>query len=190
MTNVCRIPQRVPTFAAMWEDIGRPHYLDLAHRLGVNPSTVRRWIKAGDAPRPVLLALYWLTRWGATDLDAELFNRAQVLQGLADSQARELMRARASLLALESALAVPSRGAALGLAHGRVLSLVYSNARTLADGQPLNERFQARDSSLIDDGPCQQGQRPGLVDEGPNVHYLRSGKPAPSAAASRPSTVP
>lgn len=62
----------------------------LAELVGVSTSTAYRWLAAGTAPRSVGLSLFWLTRWGAHTLDAELFNRATVYQGLAEAMSREL----------------------------------------------------------------------------------------------------
>jgi len=85
-----QIPRRVPAFGLLYEDLGRPHPSNLSAALGVDESTVRRWIKAQDAPRPALLALFWVTTWGASQLDAELFNRWQLSEGLCTALRAEL----------------------------------------------------------------------------------------------------
>lgn len=63
------IPRHLPPLSTMLDDIGRPSDLDLSRRLGVHPRTVRRWRRADAAPRPVLLALFWVTRWGVDAVD-------------------------------------------------------------------------------------------------------------------------
>jgi hypothetical protein len=43
------------------------------------------------------LSLFWLTQWGASALDVELFNRANTYQGLAEAMKRELSTMRAQI---------------------------------------------------------------------------------------------
>lgn len=93
------IPPCLPPLAVMLDDLGNPHPATLANHLGVDERTARRWQKAGDAPRPVLIALYWLTRWGRSALDAELTNRAATLAHLSECQSRELSLLRIALIA-------------------------------------------------------------------------------------------
>jgi predicted DNA-binding transcriptional regulator AlpA len=100
-----KIPRHLPPFMVLWEDIGRPHPATLADALGVDVRTVRRWIKAGHAPRPVALALYWLTRWGQSEIDAHLHDKARLLAGMVDSLTRELSALRNRLTQMETAQA-------------------------------------------------------------------------------------
>lgn len=39
-------------------------------------------MKTGHAPRPVLLSLFWLTRWGMSLVEAEALNLAQLHMGM------------------------------------------------------------------------------------------------------------
>jgi len=84
-----KAPRRLPTLADMIRDLeASPR--EVGHALDVSESTVYRWVNVGTAPRAPMLALYWLTRWGRSDIDAELWNRATVYQGLAQAMEREL----------------------------------------------------------------------------------------------------
>jgi len=85
-----KTPKHTPPLGVMLGDLGNPHPQQVARALGVGERTVRRWIAEDDAPRPVLLSLFWVTRWGAQWLDADLFNLAMAQMGLAQSLAREL----------------------------------------------------------------------------------------------------
>jgi predicted DNA-binding transcriptional regulator AlpA len=67
---------------------------DIAAALHVSQSTVYRWLTVGNAPRAPSLALYWMTRWGLSEIDAELCNAAAVYRGLAESLERELWQMR------------------------------------------------------------------------------------------------
>lgn len=94
----------MPALSVLLDDLGRPHPTSLARLLDVDTRTVRRWLKADSAPRPVLLALFWLTRWGQSEIDAELTDRAALLARLADASRRELLQARHRLAELEARL--------------------------------------------------------------------------------------
>ena len=77
----------------MVEDL-RAKPSDLSLYWGVSHSTVYRWLSVGTAPRPALLALYWCTRWGLSELDADTHNRAEVYKQLAQALELELWRQR------------------------------------------------------------------------------------------------
>lgn len=85
-----KLPKHTPPLGVMLADLGNPHPLHIARALGVNERTVRRWVSSDQAPRPVLLALFWLTRWGSQWLDADLFNLARTHIGLSEALQKEL----------------------------------------------------------------------------------------------------
>ena len=71
-----RLPGQVPPLSMMLDDIGRPTPRALARAFDVTERTARRWIATENAPLAVLLALFWLTRWGVSAIDAEAHNAA------------------------------------------------------------------------------------------------------------------
>lgn len=87
----------LPTFRAMSSDLGNPCPRRLARTLGVHPRTVERWTAADEAPRPVLLGLYWITHRGQHDLNAELHNRAPLYTAHIESVTAENARLRREL---------------------------------------------------------------------------------------------
>lgn len=169
-----RIPRAVPALSVLLDDLGRPHPTSLARLLDVDARTVRRWIRADSAPRPVILALFWLTRWGQDEIDAELSDRAALLGRLADAQAHQVLRLRHRVEELE---------ARFSSSPGRAL------ARVLTLCQPLYQGFKPGHPALVDDGPGQQGQRPRLVQELPHgrVHFV-SPWPSGTSTATTPAT--
>lgn len=99
-----RLPKATPCLSDMLADIGNPTPRALARALDVNPATVRRWISAGTAPQPALLALFWLTRWGRSSVDAEAHNAATMHAAHARELARELTLSRAQVARLRTLL--------------------------------------------------------------------------------------
>ena len=83
------MPKRFPTLADMIRDLNATPR-EVAKALDVGESTVYRWLSIGIAPKPAMLALFWLTRWGESQIDVELWNRANVYQGLASALERKM----------------------------------------------------------------------------------------------------
>lgn len=83
-------PRRLPLWELILADLGDPPPARVARVLGVGLSTVYRWKAAGGAPRAAQMALFWLTRWGRSMVDAQAVNDAQMAVGLVDSLQSEL----------------------------------------------------------------------------------------------------
>ena len=69
-----RLPTQLPPLWMLVDDIGRPSPRQLAKSLDVTERTVERWLKTDKAPRPVMFALFWLTRWGQHAVHCEAHN--------------------------------------------------------------------------------------------------------------------
>ncbi len=85
-------PKKFPPLGMMIADIGSPSATALAKCLDVTPRTVRRWIALDIAPKPVMMAIFWLTRWGRSQVDCKAVNDATMFAGLAKSLERENAR--------------------------------------------------------------------------------------------------
>lgn len=75
---------------------------EIARYLGVSLSTVQRWNRTGNVPRAVLLALFWQTRYGKSEMQtneanwvAQYFMKAQIAE-------REVERLRGVIEQLEA----------------------------------------------------------------------------------------
>jgi len=122
MLNRLPTPTQLPGLLAILDDIGNPTPPMLARALGVSPAAVRRWIQHDQAPRPVMLALFWVTRWGLSLADAEAINLARLRSDEAAAWRRDALAMRdelARVLAVgdfgcanDSSLAMPPRPAA------------------------------------------------------------------------------
>ena len=76
----------------------------IADLLGIKPSTLATYRRQGWAPRPVMLALFWETRWGRSAADTEAANYGARNAQHARSLQRELARLAGVVLAMEKEL--------------------------------------------------------------------------------------
>jgi hypothetical protein len=84
-----RVPTRLPGLPTLLEDLGGPDAEALAAALQVHATTVRRWLrKEIETPYVVRIALFWLTRWGVSSIEANAHNDA--LQSARVAALREL----------------------------------------------------------------------------------------------------
>lgn len=73
-----RMPRHLPPLRALLADLGSPTAKAIGEALGVNQRTVKRWLAADVAPRPAMLALFWLSRWGRSQLQCEALNETNL----------------------------------------------------------------------------------------------------------------
>lgn len=93
----------LPTFQQMVEDLGSPSASVVARALGVHKRTVERWSRRGYAPRHVMLGLFWLTRWGRSELNCKLERDAATWAGYSSALKTENEALRRELARLLSA---------------------------------------------------------------------------------------
>ena len=86
-----RLPKSTPSFSMLIEDIGSPSDKAIAKALGVTARTIKTWRRT-EAPRPVLLALFWVTRWGLSTTSAEVYDLSQMHYTTALIQRLEIKR--------------------------------------------------------------------------------------------------
>lgn len=97
MLNRLPTPTECPDLRYILADLGNPAPAALASALGVSLATVRRWLREDRAPRPVMLTLFWLTRWGISRVDAEAVNAARLHAGRVLALEHENRRLRREL---------------------------------------------------------------------------------------------
>lgn len=105
------VPAKLPQLHTIIQNLGQP--VDaLAKFLDISPQTMRRYIREGQAPRPVMLALYWETDWGrsAVACDAVNWGRMQYMQNV--MLQRQVTELRAEVERLRSILEKQTAGAA------------------------------------------------------------------------------
>lgn len=84
----------------------------IARLLDLKPATIERYRRDGQAPRPVMLALFWETRWGRATADCEAVNWAASQSQQAQMFKRENARLVKQLLTMESEISKQKDGAA------------------------------------------------------------------------------
>lgn len=91
------MPKRIPALRDMLADIGNPSPKEVAKALKVTERTVWRWLREDKAPHSAMLAIYWLTRWGVSEIDTAAHNAAIYSAGMARCLQDELDDIKARL---------------------------------------------------------------------------------------------
>jgi len=90
--SIEQLPVAVPIWQAIMEDLSNPPPKRVARVLGLSTRTIYRYNQTGDAPRVVLLALFWLTRWGRSEVHTRATNDAIMACGYVAGLKREIDR--------------------------------------------------------------------------------------------------
>ncbi|MCI1192092.1 hypothetical protein MOJ79_09590 [Calidifontimicrobium sp. SYSU G02091] len=137
--SIDQVPRSIPLWDAILDDLGRPSPERVAQALDVGRSTVYRWNRTGNAPRVACLALFWLTRWGRSEIDGRAVNDARMATGLAQALHAERNGLRAHIAQLTA------ERDRLRQLLGRFEQLV--NARRTALNAPAGDEGQGRRES-------------------------------------------
>lgn len=91
----------MPHLRLMLADMATDHR-SIARHLGVAPRTLARYVHQDQAPRAIMLALFWESRWGRSAADCEAANYGTVNAGLAHALQRENAALKRHILRLET----------------------------------------------------------------------------------------
>lgn len=100
----------LPALQTMLEDIALP-LRQVARHLGIKESTLATYKRRGQAPRSIMLALFWETKWGRSAADTEAVNWGALHYRSHMIANRELQRMAAILAKLEDELTRADRAA-------------------------------------------------------------------------------
>jgi predicted DNA-binding transcriptional regulator AlpA len=118
--SIDKTPKALPVWQALLADLGDPHPAKLARILGLGARTIYRYNRERQAPRHVCLAIFWLTRWGRSEIECAAVNDCQLAVAYANALESEVHQLRAQLAHV---LALSDTGAANdplpGSAHAR-----------------------------------------------------------------------
>lgn len=68
------LPPHTAPLSYLLDDLGSPSARALALALDVTPRTVQRWHTTGHAPRPAMLALHSVSKWGRSEAETRAYN--------------------------------------------------------------------------------------------------------------------
>lgn len=102
MSWTFRAPKHLPDLAQLLHELGNPEPAALAKHLDVSVRSVYGWKKAGTAPRPVLLALFYESQAGQSMVATDAHNGAMYARGMAAGLERENAALRARIARIEA----------------------------------------------------------------------------------------
>lgn len=92
----------LPHLLTMLDSIGND--AAVCRLLGIHPATLRRYRRDGQAPKPVMYALFWETPWGRETADINAQNEARLYYTRAMMLESKLKRLKKQMVALEREL--------------------------------------------------------------------------------------
>ncbi len=95
-----RTPRHLPQLWQMMEKIPG-NEKEIAKYLGLSLTTLRKYCRQEKAPRPVMVALFWITSWGEQTIDADLFNQAMYARTEAGNLKKEVKALKEQIRLLE-----------------------------------------------------------------------------------------
>ncbi len=95
--SIDHAPVSLPIWQTILSDLGDPHPQRVARVLGLGIRTVYRYNREGQAPRSVCLALFWLTRWGRSQVYTQAVNDCQLAVAYANALERDNLRLKSEL---------------------------------------------------------------------------------------------
>jgi hypothetical protein len=160
-------PVSLPIWHTMMDDLCNPPPQRVARVLGLGLRTVQRYNATGYAPRHICLAIFWLTRWGRSNVNAQAVNDATLMasyvRGLTD-HARALTSQIDHLLTIGNFGSAndPSQQPAITRRHHHALA----NDSTTDEPTPRTEQLDALMAHLSRLHQAFPGQPGGNAAEG------------------------
>lgn len=108
----------------MLDDIAKPDK-EVARWLGISVETLRRYKRKEQAPRAVMHALFFQTRWGLSVLEVEMHNRLALLESENAMLRRRVQEMQGIIRRLEKEI---ETGASAGAANAPIWHEVRSIA--------------------------------------------------------------
>ncbi len=139
------MPRNLPALSTLLDDLGHPPPRLWSRPLGVSERTAWRWQASDQAPAAARLGLFWVTRWGWSEVESEARHALDTAALLCDAYRREIAVLQARLAHLQ---AIGDFGSAN--APTRSLPLLVD---------PGPQARQAADDGRRDDGPRDDEER-------------------------------
>ncbi len=106
----------LPHLCTMLDSIGNDQ--EVANLLGLSLRSIQKYRAAGQAPKPVMYALFWETSWGVSCADVGASNDAARAWSRANFLERENLELKRKLALLEAELAGYQVAANAAFFHG------------------------------------------------------------------------
>jgi len=100
LQSIEHAPAGLPIWHTILDDLGRPPVGRIARVLGLGVRTVYRYNQTGEAPRVVLLALFWLTSWGRSQVHTQAWNDATLAVSYVEALKRQVAQLEADVARL------------------------------------------------------------------------------------------
>ena len=104
-----KAPSQLPPLSLLLDDLPTRCRRRIARHLGISERTLKRYQEQDQAPRLVMLALFWESRWGQSVIDCEVINRDRLQRGQIEALQRH---AQALQRTIERLSAMGGHGAA------------------------------------------------------------------------------
>lgn len=78
LSGLGQVPPTIPVWSLIMEDLAFPDVGSVMRVLGVEAHQVQEWNRTGSAPKWACLALFWLTRWGRSEVHQQATHDAIV----------------------------------------------------------------------------------------------------------------
>lgn len=101
----------LPAINVMLADLPA-NYKQVARHLGITLQTLKKYVKADGAPRAVMLAIFWETRWGRSAADTEAANWGAMYYRQAKGFERQVEALKKQIETLELEISLGGHGAA------------------------------------------------------------------------------
>lgn len=107
-----KAPGQLPPLSLLLDDLPTRCARKIARHLGISTRTLKRYQVEDQAPRVVLLALFFETRWGRSLMDSELEHRHRLHMGYIEALKRENAQLRVQISRLVELVDSGNYGAA------------------------------------------------------------------------------
>lgn len=94
---------QLPNVLTLLDSIGSDDFV--ARHLDVRLPTVKAWRRAGQAPRAVMWALFWVSPWGRDRIESDAANDARASYSRMSMYQVENIKLKAQLAGLEAMIA-------------------------------------------------------------------------------------
>jgi predicted DNA-binding transcriptional regulator AlpA len=148
--GIAHAPAALPVWQTILDDLAHPPAREVARVLGISVRTVYRYNGTGSAPRVVLLALFWLTRWGRSAVHTQATNDALMACGLVAGLNRRIAELERQLAHVQSIGAYGSQNAPILDSPGTPLDARVGWGPVLREGEALGYGVQPHGSSPVD----------------------------------------